>query len=146
MQKALELCTFFPHARTTFKAPHPDCANLPGKALPRLLFQRRRALRLTKRQVAERLGVHVEMVGKWERGENAPRAMYHPAIRAFIGQSAWDKAHTHLPPLTRYRLKCGWSQAKLAAALGVSERSVGRWERCGATLDALKVISAAPSY
>ena len=98
MQKALSLYAFFPHARALFKAPHPDYANLPYKALPQLLFQQRRALRLTKRQVAERLGVHVEMVGKWERGENAPRAKYHPAIRAFIGESAWDKAHTDVPP------------------------------------------------
>ena len=128
MQKALSLFAFFPHARAVFRDHNPEHADIPPKGLPRLLFQRRRALGLTKRETAKRLGVHVEMVGKWERGEHHPRAMHYPAIIAFLGDDSWVTAATSAERIKRFRLLRGWSQKRLGEELGCSPRAVHRWE------------------
>jgi len=39
---------------------------------------RRKALRLSKREVASRIGVHHEVIGMWERGEHALRVNTFP--------------------------------------------------------------------
>ena len=84
----LDCFAFFPEARAVFRAPNPEYADIPATGLPQRLFQRRRALELTKREAADRLGVHIEMIGKWERGEHHPRAMHYPAIIAFLGDDS----------------------------------------------------------
>lgn len=119
---------FFPNASMTFKVRHPEDAEIPDDGLPRLLYKRRRELGLSKRQVAQRLGVCVDMVGKWERGEHEPRVMYMPAIFDFLGE-AHEFAGGPLPDrLKRFGTLQGWSKERLGKWLGCSERTVGRIE------------------
>ena len=111
-----------------FRAANPEYADIPTTGLPQRLFQRRRALELTKREAADQLGVHIEMIGKWERGEHHPRAMHYPAIIAFLDDDSWLPHATLSEQLKRFRLLRGWSQKRLGEWLGYSERTIGRWE------------------
>ena len=104
-------------------------AALPQCGLPRLLRDARLGKGLTKRETARQLGVCVDVVGQWERGEHAPRIQYYPAIIEFLGNEGWLDDQTLADRVRRYRSRKGWSQARLGQQIGVSERTIGRWER-----------------
>ena len=70
---ALRLDCFFPETRVVFRAANTEYVSILFKGLPQLLFQCRRALDLTKRETAKRLGVHVEIVGKWKEAKSSTR-------------------------------------------------------------------------
>ncbi|MFY0637991.1 helix-turn-helix domain-containing protein [Maricaulis maris] len=69
------------------------------------------------------------MVGQWERGAHAPRIQYHPAIIEFLGHDGWLVDRTLADRIYKWRARKGWSQARLGQQIGVSERTIGRWER-----------------
>ena len=52
--------------------PEPERGPSLSQRLSRHLFERRRALQLTQAQVAERLGVDVETLSRFERGKHLP--------------------------------------------------------------------------
>ncbi|TGY88197.1 XRE family transcriptional regulator [Marinicauda algicola] len=78
--------------------------------------------------MAERIGVHHEMIGQWERAEHEPRCRYMPAIIEFLNDDTWLPALTFSDRLKRFRQSRGWSQKRLGKWLGCSERPIGRWE------------------
>ena len=45
----------------------------------------RRARRLTQRQLAKMLGVPVNTVARWERGERTPTGLYAKAVGEWLG-------------------------------------------------------------
>jgi transcriptional regulator with XRE-family HTH domain len=118
----------FPGAGITFRIPNPDARGVPRTGLSNLLFVKRKALQLSKKAVAKKLGVHVEVVGQWERSEHLPRVKYVPALIEFLGDDSWLPSDTFADRLYRFRAMRGWSQEKLGAWLGVDGRTVGRWE------------------
>ena len=121
-------CMFFPHLAHTFRVANPVTAHLPDDGLPKLLCERRKALRLKKRQVAEILGVHREMIGLWESGRHGPRVKYGPAIIRFLGGDDWLPMASLADRLRRFRTIRGWSQETLGVYLKCDERSVRDWE------------------
>lgn len=128
MQKALVCYAFFPHARAVFRDHNPETAHIPDEGLPRLLYDRRRALSLSMYEVARHLGVTRDVVRMWERGEREPRARYYPAIIAFLDDDSWLGSTTLSEQIKRFRLLRGWSQKRFGEWLGYSERTIGRWE------------------
>ena len=121
-------CTFFPHLAHTFRVPNPVTAHLPDEGLPKLLYERRKALGLNKRQVAEMLGVHRDMIGRWESGRHGPRVKYGPTIIRFLGGDDWLPTASLADRLRRFRMMRGWSQESLGVYLKCDERSVRDWE------------------
>ncbi len=59
-----------------------------GAPRQRALTQRRRAVGLTQKELAERLGVQRTTVARWERGENHPRPWLRPKLARALGVSA----------------------------------------------------------
>ncbi|MEP4163218.1 helix-turn-helix transcriptional regulator [Maricaulis sp.] len=121
-------CSLFPGPGITFRIPNPEAASIPRNGLSNLLFVKRKTLQLSKKAVAGKLGVHVEVVGQWERGEHLPRVKYVPALVDFLGDDRWLPSDTFSDRLYRFRAMRGWSQEKLGTWLGVDGRTVGRWE------------------
>jgi hypothetical protein len=60
-----------------------------GKALHKLLLERRLEAKLTQEALATRLGVSLRTVKNWERGRNKPLKRFWPGIRFLVAQ---DKA------------------------------------------------------
>jgi transcriptional regulator with XRE-family HTH domain len=128
MQNTFNRCMFFPHLAHTFRVPNPVTAYLPNEGLPKLLYKRRKALGLNKRQVAEMLGVHRDMIGLWESSTHQPRVKYLPAIIRFLGDASWLSGANPSERLKRFRAVKGWSQERLAKWLGQNERHIRRLE------------------
>jgi putative acetyltransferase len=127
--KRLGFAPFFPVAGKRFEIPHPDVAVLPQSGLPRLLREARLGAGLTKREAAKRLGVCVDVVGQWERGEHAPRIHYYPILIEFLGNDDWLEDRTLADRIRKCRARNGWSQAMLGHQIGVSETTIARWEK-----------------
>ena len=51
---------------------------------PHWIRRRRRLAGLTQAQLAERVGVHVNAVGRWERGERQPDARSEALLRMHL--------------------------------------------------------------
>ncbi|MHA6287164.1 helix-turn-helix domain-containing protein [Maricaulis sp. CAU 1757] len=101
---------------------------MPRTGLSNLLFVRRKASGLSKRDVALELGVSPDVVGQWERGEHLPRVKYVPALVAFLKNDSWLPSSTFSERVRRFRALRGWCRSKLAAWIGVDARTIGRWE------------------
>ncbi|MFT6461112.1 MAG: transcriptional regulator with XRE-family HTH domain [Maricaulis maris] len=129
MQNTLGFVPFFPVWGKRFEIPHPDFAALPQSGLPRLLREARLRQGLTKREAARRLGVCVDVIRQWERGEHLPRIQYFPAIIDFLGNDDWLLERSFADRIRKHRARNGWSQARLSQKIGVSERAIGCWER-----------------
>jgi len=127
--KTLGFAPFFPVSGKRFTIAHPEFAALPQSGLPRLLREARLGKGLTKLAAAKRLGVCVDVVGQWERGEHAPRIRYHPAIIDFLGTDEWLEGRTLADRIRKCRARKGWTQAGFGQQIGVSERTITRWER-----------------
>lgn len=127
--KTLGFAPFFPISGIRFQILHPDVQALPQSGLPRLLREARLEMGLTKREAAKRLGVCVDVVGLWERGEHAPRIHYYPRLIEFLGNDAWLEERTPADRIRKCRAKNGWSQARFGQQIGVSETTVARWEK-----------------
>ena len=128
MWKMAGFVPFFPVSGKTFIIPHPQVMRLPKNGLPRLLRDTRLERKLSKREVAQKIGVVAEVIGKWERGEHVPRVHYMLAILNFLGDDTWLPDRSFADRLFKFRARHGWSQAKLAGFVGYDERSVARWE------------------
>lgn len=65
----------------------------------------------------------------WETNRHAPGVRYWRAISEYLGYDLETEEATTAGKLKTLRRQRGWSQRELAKALGVSERTVGVWER-----------------
>lgn len=107
----------------------PDTYPAALESLGDHLRSRRLDLRLTQKQVAERLGVHLNSIADWERRRKRPVARYVPRIHAFLGYCPWDY-RTLLPQRLRNgREALGLGQREFAAALGTSQEVARSWEK-----------------
>ena len=84
---------------------------------------------MTKRALAKKLDVTPEVIGLWERGCHQPRVGHYPKIFDFLGKRIIQDPAEFARMLREVRYRNGWCQKKLGDCLGVSERSIGRWEK-----------------
>lgn len=112
----------------------------------------RRAVGRTVRDVAERCDVTEETVRAWERGEERPAgSRWQRLARAYclpVGAVATAAARPRAisgRQLAQWRIKQGFTQRELAKGIGVSWRSVGRWET-GRSRPAATAVAALQAF
>ena len=98
--------------------------NWPKSSEPHLDW----ALALPK-EVAERLGVHVESVKNCERGASSPTTRQIPKIIEFLGYDPEPASKTEPEPIAQALRRLGLTQKSLAKKLGVDPVTVYRWEK-----------------
>jgi len=94
--------------------------------------EQRKALLLSQRKLAAKIGVTKETIGSWERGVTKPRGEHFDRLFAFF-----EKHHAKIseicnvtgPFLRELRESYGLSQKQFASILGVSKATIGNWER-----------------
>lgn len=92
------------------------------------LKRRRLALHLMQKDVAKQLGVHVESLKNWEHGVGRPLPRQIPQIIAFLGYNPEPQPASMSRRIVHARHQLGFTQKKLARALGTDPVSVYRWE------------------
>jgi DNA-binding transcriptional regulator YiaG len=78
--------------------------------------------------VAQKLGVDVDSVCRWEVGYRHPKTCLIPRIIDFLGYAPYTPAPTVGEWLMMARRAVGLSRKRLAKGLGVDEGTVLRWE------------------
>lgn len=118
----------FCHASLSARRP-------PNPAYPRVLEtlghhirKRRLDLGLLQRELAERLGVSVDTVRKWERSRDEPEAAFLPRVLDFLSYDPRPKAIGIADRLKRARRGLGLTQQSLAKRLGIDESTVADYE------------------
>lgn len=103
---------------------------------------------LSVRQVADTLGVTVESVRGWERGDAVPRKSRWDVLCDLYGLdgdelriASFGVCDLGGRSVARWRRQQGMSQRQLARQLGVSSRTVSRWET-GASLPGPEICAA----
>lgn len=128
-----------------------------GEPVPNILLRSaRKQMGWTQQEVADRLGVGVASVGRWERGELVPRGYARLQLCRLFGSSdeelgfasgqeipvagdteepgpihegTYTADHRPFHEQLRYeRLRRGWSQADLADHIRSSTKAISRWE------------------
>ena len=120
---------FFPDWPVIFNTGKIDRSVVAKSGIGRLIHDKRTSCGITKRALAKRLNIHPDVVGLWERGIHQPRVGQYPAIMKFLGGPRISASQTLAEKIIKARYLMGWSQEKMADYLGVSERSVARWEK-----------------
>lgn len=102
------------------------------------LIQLRRAKGWTQAELAERVGVTPRTVRWWESGNRMPRLNQAAALARVLGvdlgvlqppQPQQEQVHANWQnKLIRFRRGKAWSQAELAAKVGVTLRVIQNWE------------------
>lgn len=130
--------------------------NIFGERLKSL----RKAADITQQELADRVGVHLQTVSKWERGITEPDMCMFGEIASALGvtiEELWgvpsaeescggvfDVAALGRAILSERR-RAGESQSALAQALGVSAGAVSKWER-GVVCPDLETLLALASH
>lgn len=130
--------------------------NIFGERLKSL----RKAADITQQELADRVGVHLQTVSKWERGITEPDMCMFGEIASALGvtiEELWgvpsaeescggvfDVAALGRAILSERR-RAGESQSALAQALGVSAGAVSKWER-GVVCSDLETLLALASH
>lgn len=84
---------------------------------------------LTQRELAERVGCSVVVIGQWERGRAWPLARRWPTLRAVLGQDLGPVGQDFASRLRAARLRAGLTQDELARRAGLHSRSIRNSER-----------------
>ncbi len=121
----------------------------------------RKSARITQTQLAERLGVHIQTVSKWERGLTEPDISLHGEIASALGVSLeelWglslvggERAGTFALPemcaaIYAARKEVGQSQGQVASALSVTAGTVSKWERGVISPDRRALVALASHF
>ena len=120
-----------PGVRASLRAGKPDRLRDSGDDLPAQLRRRRRDLGLLQKEVAERLGVGIGTLIKWEKGRCLPPPAFYPAIIRFLGREPWPAPATAAEEVRAERLRRGLSIKQAAHAARVDEATFANWERRG---------------
>ena len=87
-------------------------------------------LKLTQKELAERLGVNKDTIRFWENSQAKPSLAQIPKIIEFLRRDPFEKETENLGERIReYRRVHGLSQKKLAEQLGVDPTTLADWER-----------------
>ncbi len=105
-----------------------QAAQTNPQTLAEHLKKRRLELHILQKDLAERLGVHEQAIGLWERGAGVPMTRHLPKIIAFLGYDPEAEPES-LPGRIAYaRCRLGFTQNDLAEALEIDTVSIWRWE------------------
>ena len=92
--------------------------------------KRRLDLKLTQKEVAERIGVDKTTIQFWEKNRVKPSLAQIPKIIEFLGRDPFEaKAESLGDKIKTYRRIHGFSQKKLAHLVGIDPSTVGAWEK-----------------
>ena len=92
--------------------------------------KRRIDLKLTQKQIAEKLGVDETTVWNWESSKTVPLTKHLPAIICFLGYSPFKETGQSLGErLQAHRRKSGLSQEELAMEIGIDPSTLSRLEK-----------------
>ena len=83
---------------------------------------------LAQRTVAQQLGVRMESVASWERGQANPLARHYGAIVRFLRYDPMPGGDTPGDRLRALRRRLGLTQRHLAARLGLDGGTVTEFE------------------
>ncbi len=121
----------------------------------------RKSSGLTQTQFADRLGVHLQTISKWERGLLAPdfsllgeiASVLSVSLEALLGLPQSEETFTGSFDMASFgralaeaRKKKNESQSELAEALGVSTDNISKWERGVICPDAYELVSLATHF
>ena len=113
----------------TLKALKPKETDFEPTTLGEHVRKHRLGLKLSQRQVADRLGVNPWTVLNWEKGHTEPPIEAVPAIVQFLGYDPFPEPRSLPERLLAKRRAMGWPIWKAARQLGVDEGTWGDWER-----------------
>ena len=86
-------------------------------------------LKLTQKEVAEKLGVDKTTIQFWENNRVKPSLAQIPKIIEFLGRDPFEaKAESLGDRIYKYRRTHGISQRKLARLVGVDPSTIAAWE------------------
>lgn len=106
-------------------APYPNEIKHLGDHIRR----RRLELDLLQKDVAEKIGTHVQTVCNWERSDTSPALSWLPGIIRFLGYDPRPMPQEIGQRLRHHRQRRGQSQKELAAVLGIDPSILSWWER-----------------
>lgn len=106
----------------------PKETDFEPRTLGEHLRKRRLELRLTQKQVAERIGVNPWTILNWEKGNTEPPIASMPALLKFLGYAPFPEPKTLSDRMLAKRRAMGWSIKNAARQLGVDEGTWGAWE------------------
>jgi len=103
-----------------------------GKVNGKDIRDKRKALMLSQRQLAAKIGVTKQTICAWERGVNKPDFENFEKLTTFFDKHAGEISKACKVTgdfLRKLRESYGLSQKQFASILGVSAVTVGNWER-----------------
>jgi len=111
------------------KKPVPKAYPSSLKTIGDHIRKRRLDLRLTQKQVAEKLGVDEASVWNWETGKTELLVRQIPAVISFLGYDPFASDGKSLADeLRRYRVTHGLTQKVLARQIGIDPGTLSRIE------------------
>lgn len=113
----------------TLKCLKPKETDFEPKTLGEHVRNRRLELKLSQRQMAERLAVNPCTVLNWEKGHTEPPIEAVPAIVRFLGYNPFPEPRSLPERLLAKRRAMGWSIRQAAQKLGVDPGTWRDWER-----------------
>jgi transcriptional regulator with XRE-family HTH domain len=119
-----------PFCRVSLKAPwQPATYPKEFKHLGDHIRKRRLDLGLTQEEAADRTGASDRWaVNRWELGLHEPGVSVLPGILEFLGYDPRPEPTSMAEWLVWHRTGRGRSQERMARQLGVTSRTLGRWE------------------
>ena len=114
------------HAKKPVSRAYPSSLKTIGDHIRK----RRLDLKLTQKQVAERLGVDEATIWNWETGKTEPLVRQVPPVITFLGYDPFTFDGKSLADeLKRYRVTHGLTQKELAREIGIDPATLSRLER-----------------
>ena len=112
------------------RSPLPKDSSYPKelKSIGEHIRKRRMDLELSRRTVAERIGIARDTLKVWELGRQEIRSAYYPAIIEFLEYNPLAPGDTFAGRLEYWRKTLGMTQEELAEELGFSDFTFGLWE------------------
>lgn len=125
---ALPFCQIVLKAKKPLSPAYPKSLNTIGNHIRK----RRLDLKLTQKQVAEKIGVSETSLMTWERNQHSPNLRFIPKIIEFLGYLPANynkKPETIKEKILHYRQIAGLNQKQLAKLITIDPETLSNWER-----------------
>lgn len=118
----------FCHVRLSAKRPQSEAYPTALRTYGDHIRAKRLDLGLIQKQVAEQIGVDETSIYNWESNRVEPAVRFIPRIHHFLGYCPYTPGLLVTGWLKLVRQGLGYSQARMARALGIDEDTLKRWE------------------